>query len=78
MLKAVIRGRVVAIVGALGALQLAGCGVQDVFMSSGPAPRVEDCMIMQQATPAKFVCDGKVYTAVQLADIRNGTAAAKP
>jgi len=51
--------RIVAAAGLLGALQLAGCGVTGVFMSSGPAPRVEDCMIVQQATPAKFVCDGK-------------------
>ena len=55
-----------------------GCGASSIFLSSGPAPRVEDCMIVQQATPAKFVCDGKVYTAVQLADIRNGGSAAKP
>jgi hypothetical protein len=33
-------------------------------------------MLLQQATPAKFVCHGKTYTAVQLTDIRNGTAPA--
>jgi hypothetical protein len=29
-------------------------------------------MLLQQATPTKYVCGGKTYTAVQLADIRNG------
>jgi hypothetical protein len=56
----------------------AGCSFQNPIMSSGPAPRVEDCMLLQQATPAKFVCNGKTYTAVQLTDIRNGTATAPP
>jgi hypothetical protein len=32
-------------------------------------------MLLQQATPAKFVCDGKTYTAVQLTDIREGKSA---
>jgi hypothetical protein len=54
-------------------LGLAGCSFQNPIMSSGPAPRVEDCMLLQQATPARFVCNGKTYTAVQLTDIRNGT-----
>ena len=54
-------------------LGLAGCSFQDPIMSSGPEPRVEDCMLLQQATPAKFVCNGKTYTATQLSDIRNGT-----
>jgi len=44
----------------------------DAFVSSGPPPRVEDCVLIQQATPARWVCDGKVYTSVQLADIRTG------
>jgi hypothetical protein len=52
---------------------LSGCSFQNPIMSSGPTPRVEDCMLLQQATPAKFVCNGKTYTAVQLTDIRNGT-----
>jgi hypothetical protein len=30
-------------------------------------------MLLQQATPARFVCNGETYTAVQLTDIRNGT-----
>ena len=64
---------------------LSGCA-SDLIMSSGPTPRVEDCMIVGQGTPAKFVCadgkdyfsaDGKSYTSLQLADIRNGKAATK-
>jgi hypothetical protein len=55
----------------------AGCSFQsNPIMSSGPTPRVEDCMLLQQATPARFVCNGKIYTAVQLTDIRNGTGPA--
>ena len=53
-------------------LGLAGCAAQNPFVSWGPEPRVEDCALIQQATPSRYVCDGKVYTAVQLADIRNG------
>jgi len=55
---------------------LSGCSFQNPIMSAGPTPRVEDCMLLQQATPAKFVCNGKTYTAVQLTDIRNGTTTA--
>lgn len=52
-----------------------GCSTSESFLSSGPKPRVEDCALIQQATPAKFVCgDGKTYTAVQLSDIRTGKA----
>lgn len=63
-----------AIVTALwAAAAFAGCASRNPFVSEGPEPRVENCMLLQQATPAKFVCDGKTYTAVQLTDIRNGT-----
>jgi hypothetical protein len=48
---------------------LAACS-SNLFLSSGPQPRVEDCMLLQQATPTRYVCNGKIYTAVQLADIR--------
>jgi hypothetical protein len=51
---------------------LVGCAASDPLVSSTPEPRVEDCVIIQQATPARFVCSGKVYTSVQLADIRKG------
>jgi hypothetical protein len=60
------------IIGLAAASTLAGCSGQNPILSSGPEPRVEDCMLLQQATPAKFVCNGKTYTAVQLTDIRNG------
>jgi len=62
----------VLITGLAAMAALAGCSGQNPIMSSGPRPRVEDCMLLQQATPARFVCNGKVYTAVQLSDIRNG------
>jgi hypothetical protein len=59
-------------------LAITGCSAaRNPFISEGPEPRVEDCMLLQQATPAKFVCNGKTYTAVQLTDIRNGTTPAK-
>jgi hypothetical protein len=48
---------------------LTGCS-SSLVLSSGPQPRVEDCMLLQQATPTRYVCDGKTYTAVQLADLR--------
>jgi len=51
----------------------AGCAIHNnPVLSSGPVPRVEDCAQLQQATPTKYFCGGKTYTAVQLADIRNG------
>jgi hypothetical protein len=58
---------------ALCAVALSGCASRNPFVSEGPEPRVENCMLLQQATPARFVCNGKIYTAVQLTDIRNGT-----
>ena len=62
---------------ALAALTLfySACAVTNPVLSSGPSPRVEDCMLLQQATPTKYVCGGKTYTAVQLANIREGVAA---
>jgi hypothetical protein len=62
----------------LAAQLLAGCSMGNPIMSSsGPGPRVEDCALIQQATPTKYVCNAKVYTSVQLTDIRNGVASAK-
>ena len=50
-----------------------GCAAhRNPVLSSGPIPRVEDCAQLQQATPTKYLCRGKTYTSVQLADIRNG------
>src|SRR5271155_2025606 len=56
----------------LGGQFIAGCAMGNPIMSSGPTPRSEDCAMIQQATPTKYVCNGKVYTSVQLADIRKG------
>ena len=59
-------------------LMLAGCAGRSPLLSYGPHPRVEECAQIQQATPTKYICDGKQYTSVQLSDIRNGqTASAK-
>jgi hypothetical protein len=56
---------------------LSGCSRQNPLLTYGPHPRVQDCMLLQQATPTKYVCDCKTYTAVQLTDIRNGAVASK-
>jgi hypothetical protein len=54
-------------------LVFSGCAAyENPFLSSGPTPRVESCVQIQQATPTRFICGGKAYTSVQLADIRNG------
>ncbi len=68
-----------ALASALMIVILSGCAAGTPFLSSGPSPRVEDCMLLQQATPTRYVCGGKIYTATQLADIRKGqgTAAQK-
>ncbi len=62
---------------AIALLTLSGCSGRNPFLSYGPQPRVEDCTQIQQATPTKYICDGKPYTSVQLSDIRNGTVASK-
>jgi hypothetical protein len=54
------------------AVSIGGCAGRNPFLSYGPQPRVEDCAQIQQATPSKYICDGKQYTSVQLSDIRNG------
>ena len=56
----------------LSMFALVGCAGRNPILSSGPSPRVEDCVQIQQATPTKYVCGGKLYTSVQLAAIRNG------
>lgn len=61
----------------LAAVAMSACAGQNPILSTGPSPRVEDCALIQQATPARFVCGGKVYTAVQLTDIRDGKTAEK-
>jgi hypothetical protein len=60
------------------AVLLAGCtGYQNPLLSSGPVPRVEDCAFIQQATPTKYVCDGKTYTSTELNEIRSKKKSAK-
>jgi hypothetical protein len=55
------------------ALICSGCSPYDnPLLSAGPYPRVEECAQIQQATPTRYVCNGKTYTSVQLADIRTG------
>jgi hypothetical protein len=61
------------VIAALAALALSGCSL---FVSSGPSPRAEDCALVQQATPTRYYCDGKMYTSVQLTDIRDGKTTA--
>jgi hypothetical protein len=66
------------VVAAIAVLAFSGCVGRNPLLSYGPEPRVEDCTQIQQATPTKYICDGKAYTSVQLSDIRNGqTVAAK-
>jgi hypothetical protein len=62
---------------AFAALAFSGCAGRNPFLSYGPEPRVEDCAQIQQATPTKYICNGKQYTSVQLTDIRNGTTPSK-
>jgi hypothetical protein len=63
----------VSFLGAIFALMCSGCtGVNNPLLSSGPHPRVEDCAVVQKATPTRYVCDGKIYTSVQLDEISKG------
>jgi hypothetical protein len=62
---------------AIALLSVAGCAGRNPFLSYGPQPRVEDCSQIRQATPTQYVCDGKIFTSVQLSDLRNGTVASK-
>jgi hypothetical protein len=58
-----------------GTLLLSGCApAEKLILSSGPAPRVENCAQIQQATPTRYVCNGKTYTSVQLSNIRSGVS----
>ena len=66
------RGRIGRTLTALLLIFASACAGNGLFLSSGPSPRVEDCMLLQQSTPAKFACGGKTLTSVQLAEIRKG------
>jgi hypothetical protein len=37
---------------------------------TGPPPKVADCIMIQMSSPAKYVCNAKVYTSFQLARMR--------
>jgi hypothetical protein len=52
------------------AAHASACAFSNALVSSGPSPRVEDCAPIQQATPSRWVCGGKVYTSIQLTEIR--------
>jgi hypothetical protein len=70
-------GNLAWVASAVLALGCAGCAPSNnPLLSSGPYPTVEDCAQIQQATPTKYVCGGKTYTSVQLADIRTGKTSA--
>lgn len=66
-----------AFAGSLLMLMSSGCAGRNPLLSYGPSPRVEDCAQIQQATPTKYVCGGKVYTSIQLTAIKNGAAPAQ-
>jgi hypothetical protein len=38
--------------------------------SNQPPPRVQDCWVLNNASPREFACRGKVYTSFQLAKLR--------
>jgi hypothetical protein len=52
-------------------LGMAGCSMENPMLSAGPDPKVEDCALIGQGTPSKYICGGKTLTSNQLADIRN-------
>ena len=37
-------------------------------------PRAQDCLSIKQATPSQFVCNGKVYTGLELRKLREEAA----
>lgn len=66
------------LVAGIAVLGLSACSSsRNPLVSAGPEPRVEDCMLLQQATPAKFACNSSTYTAVELSDLRNGNIPGK-
>jgi hypothetical protein len=51
---------------------------QQTADSSQPPPRVQDCGILNNASPREFACRGKVYTSFQLAKLREDWAKNHP
>lgn len=43
---------------------------------TAPPPRVENCAVVTISTPAKYACNGKVYTAYELQHLREKWEAA--
>ncbi len=75
-----LAGAIFLLGGCAGGSQFAGYdfnNLQKPFLRdakmAGP-PRVENCAIIAISTPTQFECNGKKYTTVQLADIREGKA----
>ncbi len=42
--------------------------------SGKPFPNAQNCLSIKQATPSQFVCNGKVYTGLQLRKLREDAA----
>jgi hypothetical protein len=75
--------RGVAGISLLLAFTLAACATQTnpITPSSAtpeaaatPIPYVENCAVVSIGSPSKFACNGKVYTAFELAKIREQVA----
>jgi hypothetical protein len=68
----------------VAALAVAGCSAmgfgtksappQQVSMASTPPPIVQNCGIVSIGSPTKYVCNGKVYTSFDLANLREDWA----
>lgn len=48
----------------------AGCSVSPGQAPSTQAPLVAECGVFNISTPTRYACNGKVYTAYQLAKLR--------
>jgi hypothetical protein len=51
----------------------AGCA-GPANQNASRAPRVQDCGVVAISSPPKYACEGKVYTSMQLAKLRNDEA----
>jgi hypothetical protein len=74
-----------ALISALVMLAVGGCSSQSKVSSSAqtapapqaattPVPYVENCAEVSVGSPSKFACNGKTYTAFELAKIRETEA----
>ncbi len=69
--------RGLALAGALLGLGISGCSAMPFGGASAPQasatappPMVQNCGIVSIGSPSNYACDGKVYTAFQLAKLR--------